>query len=119
MFSQPPNGGQPVQRGSGANTGSGSTPRLKPFRSSANELLLIIGVMGPENAKVKAVGAFAWALSQSGSSMLSDLNADIVFCTQAQGPCSPASGRPAIRTPWLSWSISTVIYLPDWTKGQR
>jgi len=103
------NGGQPVQRGSGANSGSGSTPRLKLLRSCANELVLIIGVMGSENAKVKAVGAFAWTLSQSGSSMLSDLNADIVLCTHAQGRCSPASGRPAIRTPWLSWSISTAI----------
>ncbi len=39
-------------------------------------------------------------------------------CRRAQGPCSPASGPPAIRPPWPSWNTSTVIWLTAETKVQ-
>lgn len=46
--------GQPVEQIAGADLEGGSTPRPGPLRSGGNELVLIIGGMGPKNARAKA-----------------------------------------------------------------
>jgi hypothetical protein len=53
--------GQPVEQIAGTNPEGGSTPRPGPLRSGANELVLIIGGMGPKNARAKAREALGFA----------------------------------------------------------
>lgn len=71
--------GQPVEQIAGANPESGSTPRPRRLRSGANELLLVIGGMGPKNAGVKAREALGLATRQSVAGMASDRRPDAIL----------------------------------------
>jgi nucleoside phosphorylase len=71
--------GEPVKQIAGTNIESGLAPRFGSLRSGANELVLVIGGMGPKNARAKAAQAFGLASPQSALSISSGRRPDAVL----------------------------------------
>ncbi|TAM79574.1 MAG: hypothetical protein EPN47_17375 [Acidobacteria bacterium] len=59
--------GQPVQQVGSASPESSTTPRAEPLRSGANEVVLVVGGMGPKKAQAKATETLAIASHPSPS----------------------------------------------------